>query len=624
MSIPANVAYHGVTAAEHQAHFTQLSGQGYRPISLSVYGDPGSPRYAAVWVQRSGPAWQGVHGLSAADYQTAFNTWNAQGYVPLLLTVTGSGNSLVFAGTFEKRTVTGWLTRFGLTDGADTNPSTFQAQNKWALNNNFILRCASLYGDAANRRYAAIWEPNPGVTHWLCRPQDSTADYQTWFNAYTQLPFRPAFVTHSGDEHTLSVFRDDTVGEWHARHGMTAADYQTEFTLRTGQGFYPICVQGGGAGADTRYAVLFAKQDLPNPRQWTVTGQSVPSLHALDDRMKAFMQAHGIHTGQLAVAKNGALKFARAYTWAEPGYPATQTNSVMRLASISKAFTCAAIQKCFDDHLVTPGTAVFPLLGITAKALPTQTPSPWIDTITVQHLIDHAGGWNAQASGWDAVFRLRDIALALNLPGPPSKRDVARYMYGEPLQFQPGTQDFNTTNGASYSNFGYLTLGLVVEHVSGQSYIDYLKPHILAPLGITDVAVAGTLRSQKLPNEVSYDQPSVGAPSTDPHSSTLTPYAYGGEGYMTEVMDSGGGLVSTATDLVKLIHSHAVWGTGGRAAGSARSGGMAGVSSLAVSRTDGIDYAYLFNTRDFPPPVGDPLHDLGVALDGLLTTTPLP
>ena len=32
-------AYHGVNGAQHQANFNKLSPQGYRMISLSVYGD---------------------------------------------------------------------------------------------------------------------------------------------------------------------------------------------------------------------------------------------------------------------------------------------------------------------------------------------------------------------------------------------------------------------------------------------------------------------------------------------------------------------------------------------------------------------------------------------------------
>ena len=55
-------AYHGVSAADHQARFNDLLSKGYRIISLSVYGDPSNASYAAVWVQRAGAAWQAFHG----------------------------------------------------------------------------------------------------------------------------------------------------------------------------------------------------------------------------------------------------------------------------------------------------------------------------------------------------------------------------------------------------------------------------------------------------------------------------------------------------------------------------------------------------------------------------------
>jgi Bacterial tandem repeat domain 1 len=78
-----------VTAAVHQANFNKLSSEGYRIISLSVYGDPGDPRYAAVWVQRQGPGWVAVHGVNSAGYQDFFNKSTAAGFVPVLVSATG-------------------------------------------------------------------------------------------------------------------------------------------------------------------------------------------------------------------------------------------------------------------------------------------------------------------------------------------------------------------------------------------------------------------------------------------------------------------------------------------------------------------------------------------------------
>jgi hypothetical protein len=77
-------AYHGVTAAQHQTNFNKWSAQGYRMISLSVYGDPGNALYAAVWVQRPGPGWVAIHGVDAAGYQSFFTKWSNQGYHAVL------------------------------------------------------------------------------------------------------------------------------------------------------------------------------------------------------------------------------------------------------------------------------------------------------------------------------------------------------------------------------------------------------------------------------------------------------------------------------------------------------------------------------------------------------------
>src|SRR5258708_28127008 len=108
-------AYHGVTAAQHQTNFNNLTPQGYRMISLSVYGDPGDARYAAVWVQRSGPAWVAVHGVDSAGYQSFFNTQTSQGYVPVLVSATGASGNAKFAAVFDKGIAGAWVARHGLT-----------------------------------------------------------------------------------------------------------------------------------------------------------------------------------------------------------------------------------------------------------------------------------------------------------------------------------------------------------------------------------------------------------------------------------------------------------------------------------------------------------------------------
>jgi len=49
-----------------------------------------------------------------------------------------------------------------------------------------------------------------------------------------------------------------------------------------------------------------------------------------------------------------------------------------------------------------------------------------------------------------------------------------------------------------------------------------------------------------------------------------------------------------------------------------------GASSMAASRTDGVDWADVINTRDWPPNTSPTLNDLGNSITQLLNTTPLP
>lgn len=611
-------AYHGVTGAQHQTKFNDLSAHGYRMISLSTYGDPGDARYAAVWVQRAGPAWVATHGVDGAGYQAFFNNWTAKGYVPVLVSATGTSGNARFAAVFEQGISGNWMARHGMTSGPEGNAGTFQNLNKTARNQKMILHSVAIYGTANDRRYAAIWHANPRYVKWHVHPSDTGEGYQTVFNAETQLPgvnlaaYRPAYVAVSNDQMYCSVFKDDVVGPWIARHGLSAKDYQTEFDKQNAAGFYPICVQGGGTGDNTHYSAIFAKRDIPLQREWSVTGTAVPALAGLDHAMQTFMQANGVRAAQLAVGKNGTTKLSRAYTWAESGYRVTQPSDRFLLASCSKMFLEAAVQALYDAKKLTPTTKVYPLLGFSNPA------DPRSDKITIQQLLDHTGGYDdtGTGSGFDPTYNMRKIALDLNLAHPVTKLDVAHYMYARPLDFDPGTNN-------KYSNFGYLLASAVVEKTSGHKYFDYVKTTLLQPASISEVLVYPTLASEHTGNEAIAEDGGLGLSPLNLASKLLVPSVYGGDGEINDVGAACAGTASSAHALTQFIHLHAVWGNGPRAAGAARSGSTPGASSLAVSRSDGVDWAYTINTRDWPASTSPTLEELGNSINHFLDTTPI-
>ena len=109
-----------------------------------------------------------------------------------------------------------------------------------------------------------------------------------------------------------------------------------------------------------------------------------------------------------------------------------------------------------------------------------------------------------------------------------------------------------------------------------------------APLGVERVFRARTRRDLRLPGEGFYDQPGNGLTPEYPDRDVRVPLAYGGEGWLTETMTAGGGLAAGAGAVARTIGHYAVWGLGLRRPNQnwARSGGMAGTSSLAISRPD--------------------------------------
>ena len=351
---------------------------------------------------------------------------------------------------------------------------------------------------------------------------------------------------------------------------------------------------------------------------WTVKDPQGDSKSEINEAFKNYMQHEGIRAGQFALHVNGTLKIATAYTWAEPDYMITETDSLMRVASCSKTFTQAAILDLIQvQHSLTGDEHVFEFLGITmndpsVSADPSPA-DPKVRDIMVRHLFTHSGGWNVDSHPThDWVFRLKEIGSRMGLHRPPTKQDFAKWMFNRALDFPPGTE-------SHYSNIGYLLLGMVVEKASGlPTYIDYLNQHLLSPLGISDVFVGATRLSGRRANEVEYHDPGIGPDATtDPSDNSLVPFPYGGDGAMTEVMDSGGGLITTATSLSKFIVNYNVLpsdivdgnnqptnrGRNG-AAWLAKDGNMPGTSAIACSflGDDGktqFDMAFIFNQQDF-------------------------
>ena len=86
-------------------------------------------------------------------------------------------------------------------------------------------------------------------------------------------------------------------------------------------------------------------------QHWSVTGQEVPELAAVDQMMQDIMQSSDIRGGSVAIAKDGRLVYARGFTWDQPGVEAVQPTTLFASAASANRsprspFTSSSNEAC--------------------------------------------------------------------------------------------------------------------------------------------------------------------------------------------------------------------------------------------------------------------------------------
>lgn len=240
------VARHGLTPAQYQSAFDDLAGRGYRLVNVSGYVS-GGERYAALWVQRSGPAWRARHGLTAAAYQTAFDQNLRDGYRLIYVDGYEIAGEDRYAAIWEKRSGPEWAARHGLT------ASEYQQAFDDFVRRGFRLVHLSGYARGGSARYAAIFEKSAGP-EWVARHGLTAAAYQQAFDQLGRQGFRLKVVSGyraGGIDSYAALWEKASGPPWAARHGVPDAWYQNVFDNHYYQGYRPVYIQafssaGGG------------------------------------------------------------------------------------------------------------------------------------------------------------------------------------------------------------------------------------------------------------------------------------------------------------------------------------------------------------------------------------------
>ena len=281
-----------------------------------------------------------------------------------------------------------------------------------------------------------------------------------------------------------------------------------------------------------------------------ISGTAVPGMASYDRVITDFMRKFSVPGGAVAVMRDGKLIYARGFGWADvENRTPVQPDALFRIASVSKPITGAAIMKLVEEGRLGLDDRVAPLIAHLTPAAGATVDPRW-ERITIRHLLNHSGGWDRGRpnGGFDPIDRPAIAAAAVGAAAPASSETLVRYMKGMPLDFDPGER-------FTYSNFGYIVLGRVIERVSGMPYEAYVRARVLQPVGATRTRQGRSRMRDALADEVKYYWPGAGVnappvPSVFPGEGTV-PFNYGG--FHLEAGDASGAWVSSTVDLLRFL-----------------------------------------------------------------------
>lgn len=182
---------------------------------------------------------------------------------------------------------------------------------------------------------------------------------------------------------------------------------------------------------------------------------------AVTDYVKAEMQRQHMPGLALLVVKSGKIVRAEGFGLAnvELQVP-VKPETIFQSGSVGKQFTATAVMMLVEEGKIGLDD---PLTKYFADA-----PPSWKE-VTVRELLSHTAGFG-------------DYPKDFNFRKDWTEDEELKLIESIPLAYPPGTS-------WAYSNFGYVTLGILIHRVTGEFYGDFLQQRIFQPLGMTSTRV---------------------------------------------------------------------------------------------------------------------------------------
>jgi CubicO group peptidase (beta-lactamase class C family) len=194
-----------------------------------------------------------------------------------------------------------------------------------------------------------------------------------------------------------------------------------------------------------------------------------PAQSRLDARIDAYLAplaARDSFAGVVLVARGDTVLFERAYGKAnvESGAP-NRLDTRFRIHSITKQFTAAAVILLEQRGKVSLDSSI--------RAYLPELPTNW-QQVSVLHVLTHSSAILDREGLWFEAAQAKPFSRELDILDR-----IAPELASDTLNGLPGTT-------FRYSNFGYDLLACLVEKVSGERFVDFVRENVFEPAGMKD------------------------------------------------------------------------------------------------------------------------------------------
>jgi CubicO group peptidase (beta-lactamase class C family) len=209
----------------------------------------------------------------------------------------------------------------------------------------------------------------------------------------------------------------------------------------------------------------------------TGTGLDAARLKTIRPRLQALVDNQTIPGAVALVARHGKVGLIEAVGWRDiESKKPMEANSIFQIMSMTKQFTGVAVMMLVEEGKIELRQPIehylpeFRGMQVQEKFDGPAAIHPPVHPPTVWQLMDHTSGLGSEPEG-----ELADNMRTMRVPLDEAVRVYAHTR----LQFEPGAR-------WSYSNMGIATLGRLIEVISGEDYVHFVRTHILEPLGMPD------------------------------------------------------------------------------------------------------------------------------------------